>query len=165
MARNRIQEPIRLVLRQMPNHLNPEAAETAVLLGKGRSDSRLAGRRSKHEWTTTHRRYAFHTSSTCEATPPYHRTTLQIIWAKVSHTCSGNQRGRNNGPHDVQNQDERTHAYRSSVAPSLYVRICCSDHTKCSAHVATAAACANCPSRFLPAASTANLTQASNSES
>jgi len=28
-----------LVLGQMQNHLNPEAAETAVMLGKGRSDS------------------------------------------------------------------------------------------------------------------------------
>ena len=119
MARIRIQEPIHLVLSQIPNHLNPKAAETAALLGRGRSDRGLAGRRSKHEWTTTHRRYAFHTSSTCEATPPYHRTTLQIIWAKVSHTCSGNQRGRNNGPHDVQNQDERTYAYCSTVAPSV----------------------------------------------
>ena len=118
MARIRIQEPIHLVLSQMPNHLNPNAAETAALLGRGRSDRGLAGRRSKHEWTTTHRRYAFHTSSTYDATPPYHRTTLRLLRAKASHACSGNQRGRNNGPHDVQNQDERTHAYRSSVAPS-----------------------------------------------
>jgi len=39
MARIRIQEQIHLVLNQMPNHLNPEAAETAVLLGKSRNDS------------------------------------------------------------------------------------------------------------------------------
>ena len=131
-----------------------EAAATADL-----QDS-AAGMNERHR----HWRHAFHTPSTCEATPPHSCTNLQLTWAIVALFCSANQRGWNGGQHDVQDQGERTRAYRSSVAPSLSVSICCSEHTNCSEHVATAT-CANCPSRFLPAASTTNLTQASNSES
>ena len=140
MARIRIQEPIHLVLSQMPNHLNPNAAETAALLGRGRSDRGLAGRRSKHEWTTTRKRYAFHTSSTCDANPPYHRTTLQILWAKVSQlVVAVNAAGTTVRAICTTKMSVRMPTAALSRHP-FYVRICCSNHTICTAHVATVAA-------------------------
>ena len=86
-----------------------EAAATADLQDNAAS---MNGRRS-------HRRHAFPMPLTCEATTPHSRTNLQLVWAIVAHTCSDNQRGRNNNLHDVQSQEERTHAYRSSVAVSF----------------------------------------------